>query len=228
MFLVIVACEDSSRSTSPAPPSVIDIKVNFNDGDEGWIAGFADYSDGTAPDDLSWGSRDLPDPLSGSGYYLAGNNYSDDLFIYTKKKFSGFSPDTRYQVDLEISIATDVPSGCMGAGGAPGESVWIFAGASGIEPQTVLESNGDYRMNIDRGNQAESGNQALNMGDISTSVKDCSDWMFEAKNLKGSSRLEVVSDSKGDIWIMIGMDSGYEAFSKVYLVSASASFRPLP
>lgn len=221
LIILFSGCNDSENGN-------LEIKADFNDGITGWIGGYADYADGTEPDGLSWEYTDIPAPLSGKGYKLAGKNYSDDLFVYTKKKYSGFKPNTSYDVSFEVVIATDVPGGCVGVGGAPGESVWIFAGASEVEPMTVLEDDGNYRVNFDRGNQSLSGKQAVNLGDISNSVKDCSEWAYQIKTVRSASSLRATSDSNGNIWIMLGMDSGFETDSDVFLVSMEASFLPKP
>ena len=54
---------------------------------------------------------------------------------------------------LQTTIVSNVATGCYGIGGSPGESVWLFGGASPTEPSTVQKGD-DFIMNIDRGNQA--------------------------------------------------------------------------
>ncbi len=91
---------------------------------------------------------------------ISGNNHSDDLWMYHKGHVAGLEPNRRYTVRFEVEIATSVASGCVGVGGAPGEDVTVKAGASTIEPGAVI-IGGDWRMNIDKGQQANGGENAL-------------------------------------------------------------------
>ena len=219
LFTFLIGCGETDNEN-------MEIKAEFSTESAAWSGSFADYTAGTAPDRLAWRLADLPSPLTGKGLLLSGNNHSDDLFVYVKRKYSGLKPNKKYEVRFQLSIATNVPADCLGVGGAPGESVWMFAGASDVEPVTLLNSDGNYRVNIDRGNQSLSGKNAQNLGDIATSIKDCSEWIYQKKTLISSKPLTVTSDPSGDIWIMIGMDSGYESYSEVYLISLDADLIP--
>lgn len=211
---------------APLPDKTIHLKADFNEGIVGWNGGYADYTVGTAPNDVIWEFKTLPTPLLGSGYYLSGTNKSDDLFIYIKRKFTGFDPNSHYQATFEVKLGTNVPSGCSGVGGAPGEGVTIFAGASRTEPETVLLTDGNFRVNIDRGNQGTSGKEALVLGNIANTTPNCSEWSYQSKTLANSLPLDVISNENGEMWVLVGMDSGFESFSQIYLQSIFASFAP--
>ena len=68
-----------------------------------------------------------------------------------------------------MEFATNAPSGCVGVGGAPGENVWIKAGATDIEPESVLDSSLPV-VNIDKGNRSTSGENAFVLGDVASST----------------------------------------------------------
>ncbi len=73
--------------------------------------------------------RPLPAPLQPSpALFLGGDNRSDDLFMFYKAHVGGLLPGASYFVRFEVEVATNVPMGCVGIGGAPGESVWVKAG----------------------------------------------------------------------------------------------------
>jgi hypothetical protein len=63
--------------------------------------------------------------LTNEKLFISGVNRSDDLFMYWKGQIVGLSPGTSYRASIEVEFATNVPSGCVGVGGSPGESVWI-------------------------------------------------------------------------------------------------------
>lgn len=226
LSLGLAAC-GGGEEKEPAQP--LTLAVDFNEGAIGWVGGAADYNVGNPPDDVITSASSLPSPLPGSGYRLSGTNESDDLFVFAKRQFSGLIANTTYQVVFSVNIATRIPQHCAGVGGAPGESVYLLAGAANTEPLSVLDSQGDYRVNWDRGNQAIGGPQAAVLGNISNSQTDCppsSDWVWEAKTLNQNGSLLVTSDADGNLWVLLGMDSGFEHYSEVYLLSATATLTP--
>ena len=159
--------------------------AEFNDGLDGWSGGFADYPVGSDVDyHLEWGWRLLPEPFSGHGFHLAGTNRSDDLFMFLKKRITGLLPETEYLFGVEVTFATNAPNGCAGAGGAPGESVYLKAGISVEEPLPV-QKGGDWRMNIDKGNQGTDGKDARVIGNIANSSGQCSGTPYELKTVTG-------------------------------------------
>lgn len=218
---LLAACGGESTDT-PAPQ----ISSSFAASSDGWQGGYADYHADTAPPDVVWELRALPAPLSGQGYYTGGTNRSDDLFIYNKKKFSGYAPSTSYLLRFEIEIATNQSSGCVGVGGAPGESVYVVAGAAPTEPKTVANSHGEYTVNLDRGNQATPGAASQVLGNVANAVPDCGPQVYQAKVLRSTAPLAVTSSASGEIWVFFGIDSGFEARSAVFYKSIKVAVEP--
>ena len=94
----------------------------------------------------------LPDGLEGSGIYVQGHNRSNGLFMFLKRRVDGLRPDTVYEVSVSVDLATNVLAGLVGIGGSPGESVFVKAWASTVEPLAEEDGNRHLRMNIDKGN----------------------------------------------------------------------------
>jgi hypothetical protein len=224
-LLLLAACGGSDSSSPPAMPP--QIASSFAASVDGWSGGFADYSSDTAPTDVVFEARALPAPLTGKAYFTGGTNRSDDLFIYSKKKFSGYQPSTQYALSFEIEIATNQSSGCVGVGGAPGESVFVIAGAAPTEPAT-LPVAGEYRVNLDRGNQGTPGPASQVLGNVANAVPNCGPQVYQAKTLKSVAPLSVKSNANGEIWVFFGIDSGFEAKSHVYYKSFAARVEPKP
>ena len=218
----------SSPTTPPSSPTTVERGFDFAQGNGGWLWGHADYGPQTAPLDVITEIRPLPAPSTGSGFFSSGTNRSDDLFIYIKTKISGLSAGTRDRVAAEIQFLTDAPSGCVGVGGAPGESVWIVAAVSTAEPVTVFNGS-DYRVNLDRGNQSQSGRDGIVLGDIANGVTDCSARRWEPKTLAtpSASPLIVQADERGEAWFLAGFDSGFEALSRIYYRRITVRLVPL-
>ncbi|GAB2855591.1 hypothetical protein GCM10027277_25160 [Pseudoduganella ginsengisoli] len=225
----LAACGGDNVSTPPQGGPVlkaVQVTADFNQGIDGWKGDSSDYSAADAPENVVFEQRALGAPLSGKGYYVAGTNRSDDLFLYVKKQFGGFVPSASYKVMFTVKFATDVPTGCMGVGGSPGESVWVFGAASDIEPKNVV-NNGRTALNIDRGNQGGGGKAGQMLGTIGNSVTDCGKPVMESKTLKSKEPLTVKADAEGKLWLLVGIDSGFEAASKLTFQSVVLDAEPV-
>ena len=204
-------------------------RIDFRQSSQGWIPGFADYPVGQ--DDfyeLESDYRALPAPLdtAQNGHFLSGNNHSDDLWMFIKGPMDGLDPNHTYSVRFEVEIATEVPNGCVGVGGSPGEGVTVKAGASSIEPQSI-DTGGQWQMNVDKGNQTVGGTEALVVGDVANSVPCGEPPRWELKQLSsGTQSLVVTADQRGRVWLFAGTDSGFEATTSVYYTWLVATFEP--
>ena len=202
-------------------------------GAEGWTAGFADYpvADEEAME-LTSGHEALPAGLSleGSGLYSAGTNHSDDLFMFWKRRVDGLRPMTRYRLETMVEFATRAPEGCVGVGGAPGESVYLKVGASGVEPAAQAAQEGGVamqRMNVDVGDQSEGGTNAIVLGHIGTPAGDCTSPVWDVRRLESEQPLEMTSAPDGTLWLLIGVDSGFEGRTEIYFTRVRAHLRPI-
>jgi hypothetical protein len=198
-----------------------------------WTGGFADYPVGEEEMfELVAEPRVLPHEVerTGQGFHLAGTNRSDDLFMFMKRRVGGLRPNRVYRATFRVEFATEAPSGCVGVGGPPGEAVWVKAGATAEEPVPVVDQVGTtdyYAMNVDKGNQAVGGSDAVVLGDIANTNTDCLDWRWEMKTLQSErGELEVTADGQGRVWLLIGTDSGFESRTRLYYASVRAEFEP--
>ena len=125
-----------------APTFIFDL----DEGAQGWEVGFADYPAGQENFyalESEW--KALPAPLAAmNGIFISGNNHSDNLFMYAKRRLTGLKPNTRYSLIFGVEFATNADSGCAGIGGAPGESVAVKVGAAEDEPEADQLSQGQY------------------------------------------------------------------------------------
>jgi hypothetical protein len=205
-----------------------ELNFNFQSDLEGWVGDFADYP--SAPDQepmyqLQFSHAMLPNPLNTSdgALRLSGTNRSDDLFMFIKKKINGLEPNRNYTISIEIEIATNAPSGRVGVGGPPGESVYIKAGASTIEPLKVINNtNNHYSMNIDKGNQSTDGPTIKLIGNFANGTTSDD---YRLKKLSNSLPVNVQSNANGELWLIVGTDSGFEANTTIYYNSIKATLR---
>lgn len=200
---------------------------DFSRGSNGWLAGFSDYGLAQGGMQRAAELRALPPGLgsdehggeSSQGFFLQGMNRSDDLFMFLKKPLGladGIAPNAVYQLDFRIEFASNVPSGCVGVGGSPGDSVYLKAGGSPVEPVSLLGDDG-LRLNVAKGRQSNSGPAASVVSDIANGLP-CEPqnerWILLERRHRHPD--PVMSSPSGELWILIGTDSAYEGLTQLY------------
>ena len=202
------------------------VQFDFETDDSGFIPIFADYPNIEGVEDFyefrhEYGK--IPIDGAGKGIFISGSNHSDDLFMGYVKVLEGFSPGRAYQFDVTFKLATDVDGGLMGVGGAPGESVTVKCGITPTEPLSVSNAPGEcYRMNIDKGVQSNDGKDMVIVGDM-TKTENNRPGEYEFKEFQ--VELETVANIRGEIYLIIGTDSGFEATTSYYLDDISVQWK---
>ena len=116
------------------------------------------------------------------------------LWLPKWRQVGGLRPNTMYAVSVSIDLATNVPAGLFGIGSSPGESVYVKAGASTVEPIAAEGDNRHLRMNIDKGNQANGGEAAVVLGNVAH--PDVANREYRVKTLDNVGQpLSVSTDS---------------------------------
>jgi hypothetical protein len=193
-----------------------------------WTVDFSDFPASaidTAGYDLQFAYTDRPANLGSNlkSMMISGENHSDDLFMFMKRKVTGLSPNTDYTIVFDVELASNAPKGAVGAGGAPGESVFLKAGAMGMEPKAVIDQN-QYVLNVDKGNQSTSGESSIILGDIAK-VGYTNEYALITRTNSGSQAAFIArANSKGELWLLIGTDSGFEGLTTVYYTRVSVIF----
>ncbi len=191
------------------------IDHNFNSSTTDWIGGFADYPEGVEED---WGfsvaHAFLPAPLDTTkkGVRISGSNHSDDLFMYLTRKVSQLRPNQTYKGTFDVEFATNAAEESMGVGGSPAHSVYMGIGLTSVEPKKVLDStDGHYRMNISKIQQAGDGDDMKVIGDVSNGKSEA-----EYTLITHTGEFTGKTDNDGNLWIIVGTDSGFEAVTTLY------------
>lgn len=186
----------------------------------GWTAGFSDYPAAIEAEmELVADHRLMPIGEATRGLYSAGTNHSDDLFMFWKRRITGLLPLETYRISFDVQFATSAPAGCVGVGGAPGESVFVKVGGSAGEPRSVLTTVGGEpfeQFSLDKGNQAEDGSDGATLGTIESTNTDCDAAEWEYRTLSTDAPVEVTTDANGALWLFVGTDSGFEGRSEIY------------
>ena len=222
MLLFLVGCNNDSPAINP-PPAENRLTYTFSLDAEGWEGDFSDYAQlREAIYDLQFAHTTLPFPLDGDdgALMLSGNNHSDDLFMFVKRKIEGLIPNTEYTLHFTVEFASNVADGMIGVGGSPGEGVLVKAGAVPYEPEKQVDQMGWYRMNIDKGNQANGGRDMVVIGDFSN---DTDQNIYTLKTVRNETPFIVSSNENGELWVIIGTDSGFEATTTIYYNSITVT-----
>jgi hypothetical protein len=222
VFGLLVACGGDDDLPEPDRNTKM-LYIDFDDGANGWNPGFADYPAGQETFyELAAGLETLPASLGSNrkGYKLGGNNHSDDLYMFVTKQVDGLEPNTRYDFRFKVTFGSNAQKNCLGVGGAPGESVWIKVGASKTEPKAINDGAGNLLMNIDKGQQATGGSDAIVIGNFAND-RECgdADTSYREKSLvseKGT--FSTTTDDKGNVWILLSTDSGFESTTTIYFM----------
>lgn len=204
------------------------VSWNLHSGAGGFEALFLDYPEGEEDFyELDSGHR----PLAGAwsqrnGFFLRGNNHSDDLMMVVMRPLDGLVPGARYRVELAMQFATNVPSGCPGVGGSPGDSVYMRLGAAKGKPGFEVDGDGHRRATLDLGQQSNAGRDALSAGTMANALDeswcavDDRPWQLKRVSTAGQD-FEVTADENGRIWVYGLSDSAFEATSTWYLTEFS-------
>ena len=208
----MTACDPKDDTVDAEKKIVSDFETSADD----WTGDFAEYS--TAQDSIMEFKLErtaLPAALDASrkAMKIEGMNRSDDMFMFLKRKVTGLDPNRTYKVTFEIDLGTDYPANSVGIGGSPGSAVYLKAGASPNEP--VKKLVGDYyEVTIDKGQQAMGGKEVILIGDVSNGVED---FVYKlVKRGNAETPVSVKPNAKGEIWLCVGTDSGFEGKTTLY------------
>jgi hypothetical protein len=228
IFLIVLAglvgCDVSSDSSGIL---VFSYGFDFSQSQDNWEADFTDFPVGTDSNsyELEFAYTERPANLGANkkSMMLSGNNHSDDLFMFMKRKITDLSPNTDYTLAFEVELASNAPEGSVGIGGSPGESVYLKAGASGTEPKKVIDGT-EYALNVDKGDQSQPGENTVVLGNIAVPSGTQDYALITRNNAANNVPFQARSNSKGEIWLIIGTDSGFEGKTTVYYTRINVIF----
>jgi hypothetical protein len=215
---VFSACQ--LEDDKQAPLLIFSAIYDFNESDQGWDYGFADYPASPADSTLYELQYAYTDTLViTKAVMLSGKNLNEDLFMFLKKQVTGLRPDTEYTITFSVELASNVKTVLDGSG----KNVFLKAGATATEPKPLVES-GNYVMNIDKGNQSTDGQDMTSLGEISIPQTSTGYAVITRNNTMANSRYVAKTNSDGELWLIIGTDSGLEGTTTLYYTKIKVVF----
>jgi hypothetical protein len=213
------------------PNGIIKASWDFGQSSRGWLAGFSDYTAGMTGLDRVAEIAPLPVELSRPGergFFLQGQNRSDDLFMFLSKQIGpelGVQPNRNYQAHLHVQFASNAQSGCAGAGGAPGEGVYLKGGITGREP--LVTPVGNYvGLNLDKGQQSNGGQELHLMATIANGRTCGSQPGYVLLSRVLYQPAPVRATEVGALWITVGTDSAFEGLTTLFYYTIGIALIP--
>jgi hypothetical protein len=209
-------------------PGVLTIVESFDVAGDAFEAVFADLPTAEGTEEfyeLASGVEGLPAPIVGNGFRLSGNNHSDDLWMSVHRLIEGAVPNAEYDAAIELTLLSNVGTGCAGIGGSPGESVFVKGGVVGVEPATEVED--DYhRYTLDIGSQSQIGPDAIDLGNLANGLPCEDEPQWVSLERTGSRATPVKADASGRLWFFVGTDSGFEGITTYYVDRVEVTLTP--
>ena len=180
---------------------------DFNESINGWTPEFTDYPVNEEPLSDSvyrWKAEYVYSPSNdgSKALLLSCNNLSGDIFMFLKRKIENLKPNTNYRLVYEISFSTNILAG---------SGLTLKAGGSELEPKKIIE-NGYYTLNLDKGYDTNSGENLSSLGDAGAATPG----LVTKNNTNAYSPLIVRSNSKGEIWLVVGTDSLVQGINSIF------------
>jgi hypothetical protein len=139
--------------------------------------------------------------------------------MFMKKKITGLRPNTDFTLTFEVAFSSNAKQGMVGPAGAPGENVYLKVGATSFEPKPVID-NRMYVMNIDKGELSQGGSDMIPVGNVAVpSTTDGYVNVTRTNTTYNGSPFEVRSNNEGEVWLIVGTDSGYEGITTLFYTS---------
>jgi hypothetical protein len=227
--IVLSACamsEDANDSFY-----IVSYTADFSQSVDQWEADFADYpagKDDSIRYELTSSKTSLPPTLASrqSALMISGNNYNNDLFMFIKRKVDGLSPNTAYTIVFDVQLASNTPGGETSTiNDEPGESIYLKVGAVPKDPKKVIHGD-SYRMNIDKGNQGDSGADMTVIGNIGVigSTANSSYALVTRSNSTNNAPITARTNSAGELWLIVGTDSAFKGTTTLYYTRIDVVF----
>lgn len=213
LSLLLGACDKADDDSDR------EFNYTFEKGTEGWTSYFSDYHvEGEDFYELDFKYTSLPLPLDTSrkAIMITGHNHSDDLICMVYRKMEGLQPNRIYAVTFNVDLASNTPSNSFGIGGSP--DIAIGAGGLSFAPSSRIDEEGLYRPNFTSQLQSKESNDTLKvLGTIGVGEDVHVFTMINRNNL--NNPVNIAANDKGEMWLMIGTDSGYEGITTLYYTS---------
>jgi hypothetical protein len=220
ILLFFSGCNDNDEDQ----PEVLVSNTVFEEDAEGWEAQYAEYESGQE-DSLEFSYTHDTFMVSQaigevSAMVQTGRASNSDLFMFIKKKITGFEPNASYSVIYYIEMFAQLEETFSGDLTSTNNGSFLKVSVYQDEPDTVLVEDMQnpgkmvVRTSFDKGDDRVTGPNMALMGKLTyTDVGQAPILLIgtsEADEILGTS------DDQGNMWMMIGVDTNQPIFHSVY------------
>ena len=93
-----------------------------------------------------------------------------------------------------------------------------------MEPKRVIEGN-QYSLNVDKGNQSQAGASTVVLGNIAVETQNYAYTLITRSNsTQNAAPFIVTTNSLGELWLIVGTDSGFEGKTTLYYTKVNVVF----
>lgn len=179
----------------------------------GWVGGFADYPDslkGKLKFNVEYTQLNNVFQSDNKVLRLSADNPHKDLFYYITKKFKGLKANTRYEIGATFEVQSAMLTDTTGS--YPLE-LYFKLGGSNIMPDTVFDigsSSSKYKLNLNKGENDTVGSDFIYLGKPDADLKISKSSPQIIRNGDISVTKTVETNSEGELWATLGIDSKIE------------------
>jgi hypothetical protein len=230
--LFLSGCDLNSED-SASPAGWLIERSFFDDGDEGWIAEFADYPEGLE-DSMKLAYK--PSPLfisesigSVSAFKQSGYATNSDLFMFVKQQISGLEPNSRYIIRIEVELNSQLKEEYTGDLDNSQYGSFLKVGAFKTEPKTIIEQDDDnpdislIKTDFDKGEDDQGGQDMAMIGRLEYTTPGEKPILLNGSNV--DFPIYAATDAEGKLWIAVGIDTNIPVYQEVSYTYINATFQ---
>jgi len=230
MFLISCRDGDETPIGDPFFDSDNVLIFQFNEDSLLWNGGFSDYPAIQEDNfDLSFQQADLPPVFQRSEAkaleWVSFNKSNDNLFMYASRKVTGLEPNADYFLSFEVESGYQTLEGNEFLLRPNQRNLYIKVGAINIEPQTFFdEETEQVEQNFDKGISPPSdGLNMVRLGNII--VGESAYRNVLVTNDTGNFVFLTRTNDRGELWLLVGVDSVVPLKLAYYIDSFVVFFR---
>ena len=214
-------------------PGLLVERSFFEQGDEGWIAEFADYPEGLEDSmklDSNPSSLFISDNIGNiSALKQSGHATNSDLFMFVKQQISGLQPNSRYTIDIEVELNSQLMEEYNGDLEDSRFGSFLKVGAFKTEPLTTVEQDEDnpdlsiVKTVFDKGENEKGGQDMMMIGRLEYTRIGEKPVLLNGSN--GDFPIYAATDAEGKLWIAVGIDTNIPVYQEVSYTYINATFQ---
>jgi hypothetical protein len=205
----------------------------FDEGDEGWVAEFADYPKGLEDSmrlEFKPSQLFVSESIGNiSALKQSGHATNSDLFMFVKQQISGLQPNSRYTVNIVVELNSQLKEEYAGDLDNAAYGSFLKVGAFKTEPVTTLEQDEDnaevsiVKTDFDKGEDDKGGLDMTMIGRLEYTSLEASPILLNGSNI--DFPIYTATDADGKLWIAVGVDTNIPVYQEISYTFINAEFR---